>query len=96
MRGPSEPLNVAVSDCQAEGAAERPQFFEGTAISTTAFVNKTVIDDMGFSARINILMHGFIVASTSAGCDAGEDRRGRLLSKLLIGNHVELVCERKL
>ena len=38
---------------------------------------------------LNSLMHGFIVASTSAGCDAGEDRRGRLLSKLLIGNHVD-------
>ena len=75
MRGPTEPLNVAVSDCQAEGAAERPQFFEGMAISSTAFVNNTLIYDMSFSAPINFLMHGFIVASTSTGCDAGEDRR---------------------
>ena len=68
-------LNVAVSDCQAERAAERPQFFEGMAISSTAFVDTVVFCGMVFSAAMSILMHGFIVASTSRRCDAGEDRR---------------------
>ena len=75
MRGPTVPLNVTVSDCQAEGAAEKPRLLEGTMISSTEFVDTVVDFGMGFSAAMNILMHGFIVASTSTGCDAGEDRR---------------------
>ena len=75
MRGPTVPLNVTVSDCQAEGAAEKPRLFEVTMISSTAFVDTLVFCGMGFSEAMSILMHGFIVASTSTGCDAGEDRR---------------------
>ena len=44
-------------------------------ISSTEFVDTVVFFGMGLSAAMNILMHGFIVASTSTGCGAGEDRR---------------------